>query len=72
MKNYNLLIIFPEKIRYANVVILVFDANLPFTNLELSLAKYIIDEGKLTKLLVFNKWDLVKQKTKEKQKYFLK
>ena len=54
-----------KEIRYANIVILVFDANLPFTNLELSLANYIINEGRAV-LLVFNKWDLVKEKTKVK------
>ena len=50
-----------KEIRYANVVVLVFDANLPFTNLDLSLANYIINEGRAV-LLVFNKWDLVKIK----------
>ena len=54
-----------KEIRYANIVILVFDANLPFTNLELSLAKYIINEGRAI-LLVFNKWDLVTEKIKVK------
>ena len=55
-----------KEIRYANIVILVFDANLPFTNLELSIANYIINEGRAV-LLVFNKWDLVKEKTKVKR-----
>tara|TARA_B100000029_G_scaffold264325_1_gene260522 strand:+ start:856 stop:2235 length:1380 start_codon:yes stop_codon:yes gene_type:complete len=54
-----------KEIRYANIVLLVFDANLPFTNLELSLAKYIVNEGRAI-LLVFNKWDLVKEKVKVK------
>ncbi len=54
-----------KEIRYANIVILVFDANIPFTNIELSLAKYIINEGRAI-LLVFNKWDLVTEKVKVK------
>ena len=33
-----------KEIRYANIVILVIDANLPFSNLELSIANYIITE----------------------------
>ena len=60
-----------KEIRYANVVVLVFDSNLPFTNLDLSLANYIINEGRAV-LLVFNKWDLVKEKKKLKKKSFLK
>ena len=52
-----------KEIRYANIVILVFDANLPFTNLELTLANYIVNEGRAV-LLVFNKWDLVEEKNK--------
>ena len=56
-----------KEIRYANIVILVFDANLPFTNLELSIANYIINEGRAI-LLVFNKWDLVKEKNKSEKR----
>ena len=54
-----------KEIRYANIVLLVFDANLPFTNLELSLANYVISEGRAI-LLVFNKWDLVLEPEKVK------
>ena len=54
-----------KEIRYANIVLLVFDANLPFSNLELSLANYIISEGRAI-LLVFNKWDLVLEPEKVK------
>ena len=60
-----------KEIRYANVVIIVFDANLPFTNVELSLANYIINEGRAV-LLVFNKWDLVKEKSKVKREILSK
>ena len=60
-----------KEIRYANVVVLVFDSNLPFTNLDLSLANYIINEGRAV-LLVFNKWDLVKDKIKIKKEIISK
>ncbi len=60
-----------KEIRYANIVILVFDANLPFTNLELTLANYIVNEGRAV-LLVFNKWDLVEEKTKVKKEILSK
>ena len=60
-----------KEIRYANIVILVIDANLPFSNLELSIANYIITEGRAI-LLVFNKWDLVIQKEKMKKELISK
>ena len=60
-----------KEIRYANVVVLVFDSNLPFTNLDLSLANYIINEGRAI-LLVFNKWDLVSDKAKTKKEIITK
>ncbi len=52
-----------KEIRYANIVLLVFDATQPFSNIELSLANFIISEGRAV-LLVFNKWDLVTDKNK--------
>ncbi|PPR26151.1 MAG: GTPase Der [Alphaproteobacteria bacterium MarineAlpha9_Bin4] len=60
-----------KEIRYANIVMLVFDANMPFTNLELSLANFIISEGRAV-LLVFNKWDLVSEKEKIKKEIISK
>ncbi len=55
-----------KEIRYANVVIFVFDATLPFSNLELTITNYIIKEGRAV-LLVFNKWDLIKDKERTKK-----
>ncbi len=50
-----------KEIRYANIVFLVFDATLPISNQDLNIANYVIKEGRAI-LLIFNKWDLVKDK----------
>ncbi len=55
-----------KEIRYANVSILVFDATNAFSSIDLNIANYIISEGRSI-LLIFNKWDLVKEKIKYKK-----
>ena len=54
-----------KEIRYANIVILVIDASSNVSNHELNIANYIIKEGRGL-LIIFNKWDLVKDKNKIK------
>lgn len=55
-----------KEIRYANIVFLVFDATLTISNQDLNIANYVIKEGRAI-LLVFNKWDLVKDKQNVKK-----
>ena len=55
-----------KEIRYSNIVILIFDATMPFSNQDLSIAHYVIKEGR-SLLLIFNKWDLIKNKSKVKK-----
>ncbi len=50
-----------KEIRYANIVFLVFDATLKISNQDLNIANYVIKEGRAI-LLVFNKWDLVRDR----------
>jgi len=45
-------------IRFAEVVVIVFDATIPFEKQDLQIADLIIREGRAP-VLVFNKWDLV-------------
>ena len=45
-------------IRFAEVVMIVFDATIPFEKQDLQIADLIIREGRAP-VLVFNKWDLV-------------
>ena len=60
-----------KEIRYANVSILVFDSTNAFSSIDLNIANYIISEGRSI-LLIFNKWDLVKEKIKYKQEVLKK
>ena len=55
-----------KEIRYSNIVLLIFDATMPFSNQDLSIASYIIKEGR-SLLLIFNKWDLIINKSKVKK-----
>lgn len=56
-----------KEIRYSNCVILVLDSQEPISNQDLFLSNYIIKEGRSI-LLIFNKWDLIKDKNaKEKE-----
>ena len=56
-----------KEIRYSNCVILVLDAQYQISNQDLFLSNYIIKEGRSI-LLIFNKWDLIKdKKAKEKE-----
>ena len=50
-----------KEIRYSNCVILVLDSQQPISNQDLFLSNYIIKEGRSI-LLIFNKWDLIKDK----------
>ena len=56
-----------KEIRYANCVILVIDAIKGFSSQDITLSNYIIKEGR-SLLLVFNKWDLIKNQHSEKKK----
>lgn len=55
-----------KEIRYANCVILVVDALKGLSSQDIILSNYIIKEGRSI-LLVFNKWDLIKNQSKEKK-----
>lgn len=56
-----------KEIRYANCVILVIDSLKSISSQDITLSNYIIQEGRSI-LLVFNKWDLIKNKNiKEKE-----
>ena len=56
-----------KEIRYSNCVILVLDSQQPISNQDLFLSNYIIKEGRSI-LLIFNKWDLIKdKKAREKE-----
>ncbi|MDZ5698886.1 ribosome biogenesis GTPase Der [Chelativorans sp. M5D2P16] len=48
-------------IRFAEVVIVVFDATMPFDKQDLQIADLIIREGRAP-VIVFNKWDLVEDR----------
>jgi GTP-binding protein len=48
-------------IRFAEVVVVVFDATIPFEKQDLQLADLIIREGRAL-VLAFNKWDLIEDK----------
>lgn len=48
-------------IRFAEVVIVVFDATMPFDKQDLQIADLIIREGRAP-VIVFNKWDLVENR----------
>ncbi len=56
-----------KEIRYANCVILVIDALKGLSNQDIALSNYIIKEGR-SFLLVFNKWDLIKNQYNEQKK----
>ena len=60
-----------KEIRYANCVILVIDALKGLSSQDISLSNYIIKEGR-SFLLVFNKWDLIKDKHNEQKKIISK
>ncbi len=48
-------------IRFAEVVVVVFDATIPFEKQDLQIADLIIREGRAL-VLAFNKWDLIENK----------
>ncbi|GHD05729.1 ribosome biogenesis GTPase Der [Tianweitania populi] len=48
-------------IRFAEVVVVVFDATIPFEKQDLQIADLIIREGRAL-VLAFNKWDLIEDK----------
>ena len=60
-----------KEIRYANCVILVVDALKGLSNQDIALSNYIIKEGR-SFLLVFNKWDLIKNQYNEQKKMIRK
>ena len=60
-----------KEIRYANCVILVIDALKGLSSQDIALSNYIIKEGR-SFLLVFNKWDLIKNKYNEQKKIISK
>ncbi len=60
-----------KEIRYANCVILVIDAMKGLSSQDITLSNYIIKEGR-SLLLVFNKWDLIKNQHNEQKKIISK
>ena len=48
-------------VKYANTVVLMLDSTKPLEHQDLTIANFIIDEGR-SLVLAFNKWDLVEQK----------
>ncbi len=60
-----------KEIRYANCVILVIDALKGLSSQDITLSNYIIKEGR-SFLLVFNKWDLIKNQQNEQNKIISK
>lgn len=50
-----------KEIRYAQLVLLVIDSTELFTNQDLAVARYIVEEGRAL-VLVLNKWDLIDKK----------
>ncbi|MEZ5810689.1 MAG: ribosome biogenesis GTPase Der [Rhizobiaceae bacterium] len=50
-------------IRFAEVVIIVFDATIPFEKQDLQIADLIIREGRAP-VIAFNKWDLIEDRQK--------
>ena len=60
-----------KEIRYANCVILVIDALKGLSSQDIILSNYIIKEGR-SLLLVFNKWDLIKNQQNEQKKMISK
>ena len=60
-----------KEIRYANCVILVIDALKGLSSQDIALSNYIIKEGR-SFLLVFNKWDLIKNQYNEQKKLLVR
>ncbi len=56
-----------KEIRYANCVILVIDSLKGISSQDIALSNYIIQEGRSI-LLIFNKWDLIVNKTEMQKK----
>ena len=48
-------------VQYAEVVVIVFDATIPFEKQDLQIVDLIVKEGRAP-VLAFNKWDLIKDK----------
>jgi GTP-binding protein len=51
-----------NSVKFANVVILMLDAQNPLEQQDLNIANYVINEGRGL-VIVINKWDLIKNKT---------
>ncbi len=60
-----------KEIRYANCVILVVDVQKSISSQDIFLSNYIIKEGRSI-LLIFNKWDLIKNKEKKEKEILMK
>ncbi len=50
-----------RSIRFAETVVIVFDATIPFEKQDLQLVDLVIREGRAA-VLAFNKWDLVEDR----------
>ena len=48
-------------IRFAETVVIIFDATIPFEKQDLQIARLVIDEGRAL-VIVVNKWDLIEPK----------
>ena len=60
-----------QEIRYANCVVLVVDSLNGISSQDITLSNYIIQEGRSI-LLIFNKWDLIINKTDIQRKIISK
>ena len=57
-----------HSIDFANTVILMLDAQKPLEQQDLNIANYVIEQGR-SLIIVVNKWDLIKEKTKFKDEF---
>ncbi|NRB10630.1 MAG: ribosome biogenesis GTPase Der [Rickettsiaceae bacterium] len=58
-----------SSIKFANVVILMLDALIALENQDLTIANYVIEQGRAL-VIVVNKWDLVEDKKAYKEEFY--
>ena len=55
-------------IKFANTIILMLDANIALEQQDLTIANYVIDQGR-SLVIAVNKWDLVRKRRKYKEEF---
>jgi GTPase len=55
-------------IKFANTVILMLDATIALEQQDLTIANYVIDQGR-SLVIAVNKWDLIRKKKEYKEEY---